>query len=143
MRQSDAALKLILPNESIALPSWSDWHPSPQAFSVGVEEEIMLLDPKDWSLTSAINQVMNSLPPQMAAWISAETQQSVLEIKTDPARSVTELFAQLKLRRQLLQSHLKKLGLRTASAGTHPFAEWRDVKVTEDRHHQSVYKTVG
>jgi glutamate---cysteine ligase / carboxylate-amine ligase len=122
---------------------WAEWHPGPDAFSVGIEEELMIIDPETWDLTSQIHTVIENLPSAMNRWVSSETQQSVLEIKTDPATRVTDSLAQLVDRRRKIQNHLDNLGLKAASAGTHPFAEWRQTKITDDEHHQEVYRSVG
>ena len=43
---------------------WSDWQPHPSRdYTLGVEEEVMLLNPHDWSLAQQIDRVIGSLPP--------------------------------------------------------------------------------
>jgi carboxylate-amine ligase len=48
-----------------ALPAWADWNPAAAEapWTVGVEEEVMLLDPHDWSLASRIDDVLPALSP--------------------------------------------------------------------------------
>ena len=46
-----------------ALPAWSHWNPAAAdaPWTVGIEEEVMLLDPRDWSLASRSGEVLPAL----------------------------------------------------------------------------------
>ena len=68
---------------------WSDWAPAGVTpWTVGVEEEVMLLDPSDWSLASRADAVMKRLSGELAAHTSTETHGSALELRTDPHENV-------------------------------------------------------
>jgi carboxylate-amine ligase len=47
------------------LPAWACWNTAvaEAPWTVGVEEEVMLLDPSDWSLASRIDDVLPALSP--------------------------------------------------------------------------------
>ena len=51
-----------------SLPAWSAWQSdSPSsAFTIGIEEEFMLLDPRDWSLAFRSDEVIAGLGPELA-----------------------------------------------------------------------------
>jgi hypothetical protein len=60
---------------SQSLPDWAIWSfkPARGAWTVGVEEEVMLLDPSDWRLAQSIDSLLPALSPQLASSVSAET----------------------------------------------------------------------
>jgi carboxylate-amine ligase len=119
--------------------SWAQWHAS-RSYTVGVEEEVMLLDPDDgWALARGIDDILPRLSPELAAHAAPETQDSVLELATTPHDGVEEAAAQLSAIRARLARELGPLGLRAAGAGTHPVAVWNDVRISGGERHQQVY----
>jgi carboxylate-amine ligase len=122
------------------LPRWAEWQGDPaHPYTVGVEEEVMLLEPHGWSLTHPVEPLLASLPPDMSAHVSAETHGSALELATGVHDRVGDAAAELSgLRRQLADA-LARWGLRVASAGTHAFATWHDTLVSASERYQLVY----
>jgi glutamate---cysteine ligase / carboxylate-amine ligase len=114
---------------SVSLPDWAAWSPHAAAapFSVGVEEEAMLLDPVTWAPASRIEDVLASLSAPVAGLASAETHGSAIELATRPHREVAAAVDELAALRERLQADLRPLGLAAAAAGTHPFATWPDI----------------
>ena len=128
----------------MTLPDWAEWNPAAaQApWTVGLEEEVMLLDPRDWSLASRIDDVLPALSDPVAEHAAAETHGSALELFSGPhttARGAAEELARL---RAGLAADLAPLGLRAAVAGTHPFAQWSDVEVSPGARYQSIYDSM-
>jgi carboxylate-amine ligase len=120
--------------------SWSTWAPALGApWTVGVEEEVMLLDPSDWSLASRADAVMTRLAGELASHTSTETHGSALELQTDPHLTVAEGFAQLEALRGELTHELAQLGLRAAAAGLHPFASWQDTQISAGDRYRFLY----
>jgi len=117
---------------------WAEWRPSPP-YSVGAEEEVMLLNPQDWSLAQQVERVLPVLGPELARHVTAETQRSVIELSTTPQADVPALLAELWKLRSELEAELSSLGLRAASAGTHPFTVWHETVVTGEPRYQLVY----
>ena len=96
------------------------------AFTLGIEEELMILDAKSLDLVNAIEAL---LEPAEAGEIKPELMESVLEISTEPCANISQTGAQLRaLRRQVFQTASSK-GLAIGSAGTHPFAMWEDQRI--------------
>ena len=126
------------------LPTWAHWNPSAAAapWTVGLEEEVMLIDPGDWSLASRIDDVLPALSPRIAAAASAETHGSALELASRPHPRAAAAAAELADLRVGLAADLAPLGLRAAVSGTHPFALWSDVEVSRDARYQSVYESM-
>ena len=46
------------------LPAWARWNADPErpAWTVGLEEEVMLLDPEDWTLANRIDDLALLVP---------------------------------------------------------------------------------
>ena len=126
------------------LPAWARWNPSAAAapWTVGLEEEVMLVDPDDWSLASRIDDVLPALSPRIAAGASAETHGSALELASRPHPTAAAAAAELADLRAGLLGDLAPLGLRAAVAGTHPFAVWSDVEVSLNPRYQSIYASM-
>jgi glutamate---cysteine ligase / carboxylate-amine ligase len=96
------------------------------AYSIGIEEELMILDARTFELVNAIEAM---LEPAAEGEIKPELMESVLEISTDPCPGVTEAGRQLRaLRRQVVETAGAK-DMAIGSAGTHPFAMWEDQRI--------------
>jgi len=127
------------------LPAWARWNrvAGEHPWTVGVEEELMLLDPRDWSLANRIDDVLAVLPPATASHASAETHACVLELKTDPHPTAADATAELARLRQRLDSALRdRLGLHDAAAGTHPTATRSEVAVSSGPRYRQIAATM-
>jgi glutamate---cysteine ligase / carboxylate-amine ligase len=113
-------------------PAWSAWPAGPPSdqFTIGIEEELMLLDPYDWSLAFRSDEAIADLPPELRDRVSLETHAAVIEIATGVHRRVQGAVAELAELRSRLSSGLAGRGLRGAVAGTHPSAVWHDTVVS-------------
>ena len=120
---------------------WSVWRGGPpeRSYSLGVEEEIMLLDSGDLSLAHRIDEVIAALPEELRTHVAAETHGCVLEIATGIQASVPAAARELRSLRGSLEQQLERLGLRAASAGTHPCAVWQEIAVSSGKRYQRVY----
>jgi glutamate---cysteine ligase / carboxylate-amine ligase len=126
------------------LPAWAEWSAAgAQApWTLGLEEEVMLLDPRDWSLASRIGDVLPALSGAVAEQAAAETHGSALELFTRPHATAAGAAAELAELRARLARNLHALDLRAAVAGTHAFATWSDVQVSGGARYQSIYDTM-
>jgi glutamate---cysteine ligase / carboxylate-amine ligase len=123
------------------VPGWAEWNPTTATapWTVGIEEEVMLLDPSDWSLASRVDDVLPDLSRWVADRASAETHGSALELASRPHASPSRAAAELARLRAGLAADLAPLHLRAAVAGTHPFAQWSEVEVSAGARYQSIY----
>jgi carboxylate-amine ligase len=128
---------------SLAEAQWAEWNTAVDPYSVGVEEEVMLLDPqKRWALAQRIEDVLEVLPPGLVGYVSAETHQAAIELRTDPHESVGAVIAQLRRLRVELVTLLGRMGLAAAAAGTHPLALWSETEVTSATRYQLIRRTM-
>ena len=127
-------------HEALRARSWSRWAPNGVVpWTVGVEEEVMLLEPADWSLASRADSVMERLDGELATHASTETHGSALELRTDPHATVAEALAQLERLRAGLAEVLGPLQLSAAAAGIHPFASWQDTEISQGERYRFLY----
>jgi carboxylate-amine ligase len=125
-----------------AARAWAAWRPS-APYTIGLEEEVMLLDPADWSLAQRSDDVLPQLPAGLAEHVSAETHQGAIELATDPHRTVGAAIAQLRGLRAWLAAELREQGLAVAAAGTHPFALWSETRVSPASRYQVILRTMA
>jgi len=123
------------------MPDWAQWpeSASDNPYTVGIEEEVMLLDRMTWMLAHRIDSVLPRLPSAGESRFTAETHGSALEIQTGVHHSVGDAIAELAGLRQELGTTLERLGLAAAGAGTHPFAVWQEIVISAGDRYQFVY----
>ena len=117
---------------------WADWKRGHE-FTLGVEEESLLLNPHDWSLAQQIDRVLPALSEELSAHVTPETHRSALELSTGIHPTVAEAAAELMRLRSMLQRELRPLGLACASAATHPFTVWQETVVSTGPRYELVY----
>ncbi len=110
---------------------------SSDPFTLGVEEEYMLLDPESFDLVQHIETVLDAVEgDELADRINAELMQSVLEIATPVCRTAGDVMRELQTLRGYVTEVAGNEGLRVGSAGTHPFSLFERQRITaKDRYH--------
>jgi carboxylate-amine ligase len=105
-------------------------------FTVGVEEELMIVDAETHDLVNAVEQLLDDPP---VGTIKPELMESVLEIATDPCRTVADAGDQLRTLRRHTNATAARRGLAIASAGTHPLGLWEKQRIVRrPRYHALV-----
>ena len=112
-------------------------------FTIGVEEELMIVDPGGCGLAQEIERVLASVPPELEGQVKPELLQSVLEIATKPCADVAAAGRELVSLRRAVNGILEELGLGVAASGTHPFARWEEQLVVERRRYQELADELG
>ena len=122
----------------MGVSGWADWNVDPDrpAWTVGIEEEVMLLDPRDWQLAHVMDDLLPELSPGLAEKVSAETHACTLELETGVHATVSDAVAELRALRTSLVDELDPLGLVPAAAGTHPLAVGEDTEVSGSARYQ-------
>ena len=101
--------------------------------TLGVELELQLLDPATRNLVSGAPRILERLAGD--AHVKPELIESTIELNTAVCSDVTAVRRDLELRIGRLLAACDELGYEVASAGTHPFAEWSEQRVTsKDRY---------
>jgi len=111
-----------------------------EPYTLGVEEEYMLLDGVSFDLVQHIDTVLAAVEGhELEPRINAELMQSVLEIATPVCRTPADVEEQLRLLRSYVADVAHKGSMRVGSAGTHPFSLFERQRITaRDRYHALV-----
>jgi carboxylate-amine ligase len=101
------------------------------AFTLGVEEEYMLLDPETFDLVQHVDTVLTAVENgEFIERIGPELMQSVVEVSTPVCRTAGDVDAELRKFRSYVIGIAREQGLRVGSAGTHPFSLFERQRIT-------------
>jgi carboxylate-amine ligase len=115
-------------------------HFSGPSYTIGIEEELMIVDAGSYELVNAIESLLEDARDvdTTVGEIKPELMESVLEIATRPAANTAEAGHQLRtLRRQVCEIAAGR-GLAIGSAGTHPFALWEDQRIASRQRYREL-----
>jgi carboxylate-amine ligase len=109
-------------------------------YTLGVEEEYMLLDGETFDLVQHIDTVLAAMTGhELEPRIKPELMQSVLEIATPVCHTAAEAGDELRKLRSYVTEVAAEKGLRVGSAGTHPFSLFERQRITaRDRYRNLV-----
>jgi carboxylate-amine ligase len=109
-------------------------------FTLGVEEEYMLLDPETFDLVQHVDTVLTAAQDgEFSERIAPELMQSVLEISTPVCKTAGDIDHELRRLRGHVTQTAHDQGLRVGSAGTHPFSLFERQRITaRDRYRNLV-----
>src|SRR3954465_12514423 len=99
------------------------------SYTLGIEEELMILDAETLELVNGIEAMLESMPADTEGDVKPELMESVLEISTTPCKNTREAGGQLRELRRRVNATANEKGLAIGSAGTHPFAMWEDQRI--------------
>jgi carboxylate-amine ligase len=102
-----------------------------EPYTLGVEEEYMLLDGETFDLVQHIDTVLAAIAGhELETQIKPELMQSVLEIATPVCRTAADADRELRKLRAYVTSIAQQKGMRVGSAGTHPFSLFERQRIT-------------
>ncbi len=100
-------------------------------YTLGVEEEYMLLDADSLDLVQHIDTVLAAVVGHpLESQINAELMQSVLEIATPVCHTAGDVRRELLTLREYVAGVARANGMRLGSAGTHPFSLFERQRIT-------------
>ena len=100
-------------------------------YTLGVEEEYMLLDQATFDLVQHIDTVLAAVEgSELEEVIRPELMQSVLEISTPVCRNIADVDHQLRKLRSAVTQIARERDMRVGSAGTHPFSLFERQRIT-------------
>lgn len=117
---------------------------SDPAFTIGVEEEYLLVDKVTRDLArdppaDLVAQTEAALAARgMLGQVSPEFLRAQIEVQTRVCFSVAEARAQLAILRKTVAEVAGRHGLAPIAASTHPFAEWRGVGATDRERYRAL-----
>src|SRR5215472_1530429 len=99
-------------------------------FTLGIEEELQIIDPETRELRSHIQQILADGKIVLKEQIKPELHQSIVEIGTEICSDARHARRQIIALRTELAKLAAQHRLVIASAGTHPFSHWMDQLIT-------------
>lgn len=100
-------------------------------FTIGVEEEYMVIDPHSRELKSHEQKIVHEGQKIIKDKVKAEMHQAVVEVGTDICQNVDEAFVDVSTLRKTISGIGDSLGLKLGAAGTHPFSHWESQLITD------------
>jgi carboxylate-amine ligase len=111
-----------------------------EPYTLGVEEEYMLLDGETLDLVQHVETVLAATAGhELEKRVNPELMQSVLEIATPVCQTPAEVESELRKLRAYVTGLAREQGMRVGSAGTHPFSLFERQRITaRDRYRHLV-----
>jgi carboxylate-amine ligase len=108
-------------------------------FTLGVEEEYMVLDPQTRELKSHEQKIVTEGQKVIMDKVKAEMHQAVVEVGTDICQDIDEAYKDVATLRGTISQIAGELGLWVGASGTHPFSHWESQLITDQvRYNQIV-----
>ncbi len=106
-------------------------NPSFKHFTLGVEEEYMVVDPQTRELKSHQQKIVTEGQKVIKDKVKAEMHQAVVEVGTDICQNIDEAFKDVATLRSTISNIAGNLGLWVGASGTHPFSHWENQLITD------------
>ena len=98
--------------------------------TLGVEEELMLIDPKTLELSNETDPFHLEAGEVYGENLKAEFHAACVEIVTDVCGNMSELEVELLRHRRAVLELAAKHDVLVGAAGTHPISHWKNVNLT-------------
>jgi carboxylate-amine ligase len=109
-----------------------------KTFTLGVEEEYMVLDPVTRELKSHEQRIVQEGQKVIKDKVKAEMHQAVVEVGTDICADADEAFIDISTLRKTISGIADELGYSMGAAGTHPFSHWESQLITEHARYNEI-----
>lgn len=101
------------------------------SFSIGIEEEYLIVDPETGELSSAIENILKDGIDKLGNQITTEMLQCQIEVATPICGTIQEARERIVHARRTVHEIAQSHGLAIIAAGTHPFSKWANQNITE------------
>jgi len=101
-------------------------------FTLGIEEEFMVIDPETRELKSHISEMISEQEQALPELVHRELHQSVIEIGSKICADIGEARREVTRTRATICQIAQQHGLRIGAAGTHPLTHWDQVATNEN-----------
>lgn len=100
------------------------------AFTMGVELELMILSTHDWDLMRGAEDLLALIAKvEHPGEIKPEITESMIEISTSVHRDYREMLAELEAIRDIVLTQAQRRNLAIAGGGAHPFQHWSEQRI--------------
>jgi len=116
---------------------------SDPAFTIGIEEEYLLVDTGSCDLVHAPKSLMDACIADLARRVSPEFLQCQIEVGTGVCKTIGQARDDLRHLRATVSKHAAAHGLAPIAASCHPFADWKDQQHTDGPRYNALRKDLG
>jgi carboxylate-amine ligase len=115
-----------------------------EAFSLGVELELQLVNTRNYNLTTDAAELLRRLEKTaLPGDVKPEITQSMVEINTSVHHCHRELLEQLRASRDILAREARRINVGIAGGGAHPFQKWSERRIFPTDRFLSVSEQYG
>jgi glutamate---cysteine ligase / carboxylate-amine ligase len=109
-------------------------------FTLAVEEEFQLLDPRTLGLTQRYSELrgLTDADPVLVDAVAGELIESEIEIRSGRCESWGEMLANQREARARLFRIAAESGILLGATATHPWSPWQDQKIIDTEHYRRV-----
>ena len=107
-------------------------------FTLGVEEEYMIIDPHTRELTSHDQKIVDIASRLLGDQIKAEMHQAVVEAGTKVCQNIGEAREDLARLRRTVAEIAGGLGLKMGASAAHPFSHWSTQLITPNPRYDAI-----
>ena len=120
-------------------PQWARWNCGVERrYTLGVEEEVMLLSRADHALAECSETVLHRLSEDLRSHTFPETHAAVIELATGIHHDVAGAVAEMAGLRGRLARELSEMELDAAAAGTYPLTSPSETRVTRAERYRKI-----
>ncbi len=109
-----------------------------EKFTIGVEEEYMVIDPVTRELKSHEHKIVDIAAQMLGESVKAEMHQAVVEVGTGICKDVHQANQEIKVLRKTVGEIAGSIGLKIGASGTHPFSHWSTQLITPNPRYDEI-----
>ncbi|AVO39084.1 carboxylate-amine ligase [Pukyongiella litopenaei] len=112
-------------------------------FTLGIEEEYLLVDRDSGCLTTAPPALMEACQKDLQGQVSPEFLQCQIEVGTAVCPTIGHARDDLRRLRASVSRHAETHGLSPIAVSCHPFADWKDQQHTDKERYSDIQRALG
>ncbi len=109
-------------------------------FTIGIEEEYMVIDPESRELKSHEQKIVQEGEKLLKDKVKAEMHQAVVEVGTDICQDIDDAYVDVANLRKTISNIAGDLDLAVGASGTHPFSHWEKQLITDHARYSDIVK---
>jgi len=113
------------------------------AFTLGIEEEYLLVDRDSLELAEAPDALMQACQNDLQGQVSPEFLQCQIEVGTRVCQTIPEAREDLRRLRACVSRHAAEHNLAPIAVSCHPFADWKQQQHTDKERYSDLERALG
>lgn len=109
-------------------------------FTLGIEEEYMVIDPETRELVSHDQKIVTEAQKIIADQATPEMHEAMVEVGTKVCTDIKDARRQISFLRKSISDIATGLGYKIGAAGSHPFSHWKDQPITPKERYQMLIR---